>query len=118
MLMRGLGEPLFKKNIPPQKFNQGAELLISTEPKFSILIFFPKETVHRAVPNKDATWNLILPMIKLPKDKEKNRKCLERAVNMGHCLLLFSSLRITRSSCLSIKVKLKFILGTYRYKFY
>ena len=41
MLMRGLGEPLFKKIIPPQKFNQGAELLISTEPKFSILIFFP-----------------------------------------------------------------------------
>lgn len=48
------------------------------------------------------SWSYILPFVTLPKDKEKLIKCLERAVEEGHCLLLFASLQATRKQCMSI----------------
>ena len=40
------------------------------------------------------------------------RKCLEHAVKVGHCLLLFSSLRSTRITCNSIKDEQVLLLST------
>ena len=59
-----------------------------------------------------ASWNTILPMIKLPNDKEKYRKCLDQALQNGNCLILYSSLRLTRSTCTSIKDEQVLLIST------
>lgn len=60
--------------------------------------FFNEEEIRRSKPR----WSEILPFIQLPAEKEKYQQCLERAVKEGHCLILFASLRISRSKCTSM----------------
>lgn len=48
------------------------------------------------------SWEQILPLVALPKDKDKLSQCLENAVAKGHCLLLYASLQKSKKQCLSI----------------
>ena len=57
-------------------------------------------------------WSQILPLLKFPGEKDKQDKCLEHAVQRGHCLLLYASLQQTRSQCLSIAEEHSRLLST------
>ncbi len=57
-------------------------------------------------------WAHIMPYVQLPKDKEKLTKCLDRAVEQGHCLLLFASLQVSKKGCTSITEEATRLIST------
>ena len=68
-----------------------------------LVAFFCDRSDGGLVTTSNVKWNQVLPFLILPKDKEQRQKCLDHAVQTGHCLLLYASLQQARSDCLSIQ---------------
>ena len=77
-----------------------------------LVAFFCDRSEGGLVTTSNVKWSQVLPFLQLPKDKDKRQKCLDHAVQMGHCLLLFASLQQSRSDCLSIQEEHSRLLST------